>query len=436
MQLDRFKNFLLNRLFSPAAFGTYILIFAIAIGVATFVENDFGTSAAQKVIYQTKWFELLLMLFSGALIANIYRFRLISQKKWAILTFHLAMIVIILGAGITRYTGYEGIMHIREGSASNTFTSTEMYLQVEVKTNNKRYVFEKPANFASLGNNAFQESYALDGKILTIEGLDFIPNPKEELVFDESGVPILKIVVAGAGGREDYFVRQGEVKRIAGQLFNFSQQDIPGSVMLSMQGDKPMIRVGQPAQIMQMSTRQTFELQPNVTQEILLRSMYTLESGQFVFGDYSPSGRLDIASSARKMTNESMGGLQLRMGFEGQETEMLVFGRKGIVGPVKQAVLGNAEISVSYGAKNVTLPFSLALRDFIMERYPGTNSAASYASEVYPYPQRLSLFSIFLRPGRVGYLPQRKSRPLGYLGVLPGLFSSDFRNDPHFVQSQ
>jgi cytochrome c-type biogenesis protein CcsB len=382
MQLDRFKNFLLNRLFSPAAFGTYILIFAIAIGVATFVENDFGTSAAQKVIYQTKWFELLLMLFSGALIANIYRFRLISQKKWAILTFHLAMIVIILGAGITRYTGYEGVMHIREGSASNTFTSTEMYLQVEVKANNKRYVFEKPANFASLGNNAFQESYALDGKILTIEGLDFIPNPKEELIFDESGVPILKIVVAGAGGREEYFVRQGEVKRIAGQLFNFSQQDIPGSVMLSMQGDKPMIRVGQPAQIMQMSTRQTFELQPNVNQEILLRSMYTLESGQFVFGDYSPSGRLDIASSARKMTNESMGGLQLRMGFEGQETEMLVFGRKGIVGPVKQAILGNAEVSVSYGAKNIILPFSLALRDFIMERYPGTNSAASYASEV------------------------------------------------------
>ncbi len=100
MQLDRFKNFFLNKLFSPAAFGTYILIFAIAIGVATFVENDFGTSAAQKVIYQTKWFELLLVLFSGALIANIYRFRLIPQKKWAILTFHIAMVVIILGAAV------------------------------------------------------------------------------------------------------------------------------------------------------------------------------------------------------------------------------------------------------------------------------------------------------------------------------------------------
>ena len=40
-------------LFSSSAGGIYTLLFAAAIGVATFVENDFGTSAAQKVIF--KW---------------------------------------------------------------------------------------------------------------------------------------------------------------------------------------------------------------------------------------------------------------------------------------------------------------------------------------------------------------------------------------------
>jgi cytochrome c-type biogenesis protein CcsB len=39
-------------------------------------------------------------------------------------------------------------------------------------------------------------------------------------------------------------------------------------------------------------------------------------------------------------------------------------------------------LAVSYGAKPMQLPFSLKLYDFQMERYPGTNSAASYASEV------------------------------------------------------
>ncbi|MFM8450534.1 MAG: hypothetical protein ACKOAY_10565, partial [Haliscomenobacter sp.] len=43
-----------NALFSTSAAGLYILVFAIAIGVATFIENDFGTSAAQKVVFRTQ----------------------------------------------------------------------------------------------------------------------------------------------------------------------------------------------------------------------------------------------------------------------------------------------------------------------------------------------------------------------------------------------
>ena len=53
--LKRISDFM----FSTSAAGLYILLFAISIGVATFIENDFGTSAAQKVIFKSHWFELL-----------------------------------------------------------------------------------------------------------------------------------------------------------------------------------------------------------------------------------------------------------------------------------------------------------------------------------------------------------------------------------------
>ena len=49
-----------TKLFNTRAAGLYIILFAIAIAVATFIENDYGTSSAQKVIFQSKWFELLL----------------------------------------------------------------------------------------------------------------------------------------------------------------------------------------------------------------------------------------------------------------------------------------------------------------------------------------------------------------------------------------
>ena len=109
-------------------------MFAIAIGVATFIENDFGTSAAQKVVYKSFWFSLLLILFATTILANIIRFRMAQQKKWAMMTFHVAMIIILLGAGVTRYFGFEGVMHIREGESSNEFLSSETYLKLKIES--------------------------------------------------------------------------------------------------------------------------------------------------------------------------------------------------------------------------------------------------------------------------------------------------------------
>lgn len=62
--------------------------------------------------------------FSG----NIVRFRLYKKEKWATLTLHLSFILILVGAFITRYIGYEGVMHIREGGTENTVLSDDTYL--------------------------------------------------------------------------------------------------------------------------------------------------------------------------------------------------------------------------------------------------------------------------------------------------------------------
>jgi len=75
----------------------YLAVFAIAVGAATFVENDFGTDTAQKVVYRATWFETLLFLFGGSLVYNIIQFKLIQRRRWTVLIFHGAMLVILLG---------------------------------------------------------------------------------------------------------------------------------------------------------------------------------------------------------------------------------------------------------------------------------------------------------------------------------------------------
>ncbi|MFM9952113.1 MAG: cytochrome c biogenesis protein ResB, partial [Saprospiraceae bacterium] len=387
----KFLKKVANRLFSTSAAGLYIILFAVAIGVATFIENDFGTSSAQKVIFKSKWFELLLLLFCITLIVNIFRFRMAQQKKWAILTFHASMVVIIIGAGVTRYFGSEGMMGIREGSASNSFLSAESYLLFQVMHQGKKYAFDEPVLFATLGDNSLKKEYAIGNQIMTVEVTDFVPNPAEVMVDDEKGVPILKVVIAGMSGREEYPIKYGDKVNIYGTLFNFGVQEDPQAFNIKYQNDSLYFIAGQPYSEMVMATQTSDTLAPGAYHPLKLRSMYSDGRRGFVFGMFTPNGRTEITSTSPKMASTSPGGLHMKIGFGGEEKEVFVIGSQGVEGAPRVAPFGNSSVGVAYGAKRVELPFSIQLKDFIMERYPGTNSASSYASEVTLLDRRNNL---------------------------------------------
>ncbi len=380
-----------DRLFSTSAAGLYIILFAIAIGAATFIENDFGTSSAQKVVFKARWFELLLVLFGISLVVNIFRFRMAQQKKWAILTFHASMIIILIGAGVTRYFGYEGMMHIRQDDTSNSFLSADTYLVFEAMKNGKKYKFDEPVLFATLGDNTLKKSYILAGQQVDVEVLDFMPNPSEMLVDDENGLPVVKVVIGGASGREEYFVKYGDRVRIRGTLFNFREEEDPMAFNIKYENDQLFTKTNQPFDVTQMATQQRDTLAPNIYHPLLLRSLYASGSQSFVFGQFTPTGRVEVKSSDRKMASNSIGGLTMRIKTNGEEKIFNVFGSKGVQGRPRILEVGSMGFSVAYGAKNIELPFSIKLNEFILEKYPGTNSASSYASEVTLLDNRSNL---------------------------------------------
>jgi len=96
-------------LFTPAAMGILFVVFALSMAIATFLENDFGSAAAYSMVYDTRWFELILILLSANMIGMLIIFKLFRKQKLPVALFHLAFILMIAGAGITRYFGWEGI---------------------------------------------------------------------------------------------------------------------------------------------------------------------------------------------------------------------------------------------------------------------------------------------------------------------------------------
>jgi ABC-type transport system involved in cytochrome c biogenesis permease subunit len=385
-------NKFITSLFNTRAAGLYILLFASSIAIATFIENDFGTSSAQKIIFKSWWFELLLLLFSITILVNMIKFKMIKQKKWTLLLFHLSIVIILIGAGITRYIGFEGMMHIRENSTSNSFLSSNTFLNFKVTKNDETYHFDEPVLFATLGNNNWHESFLIGNDLIDVIVKEFIPNPKQ--ILDESidGKPILKIVVAGINGREEYFIGEGETKRIRNIIYNFKENEIPEAINIKYENNSLLFRTNKKLTQMEMATQKKDTLYPSDNyMPLKLRSLYSDGSNNFVLAEFKESGIIKIESESAKIKSQSLIALLINISVNGKTKQAYLYGQKGVSGRDQILHFNDLHISVSYGAKTITLPFSIKLNKFILDKYPGTNSASSYASEVQLIDNRKNL---------------------------------------------
>ena len=82
---------------------------------------------------------------------NISKYKLYRKEKFPVLLFHISFIVILIGAGITRFTAYEGIMRIREGATSNVIISDRNFVQLHLsKEGHKTVNIQKEKYFSPL----------------------------------------------------------------------------------------------------------------------------------------------------------------------------------------------------------------------------------------------------------------------------------------------
>lgn len=178
---------------------TFVLLFfyGSACAIATFIENDYGTPSAKALIYNTQWFDLLHLLIVFNLIGVLLLSRAWQRKKYASLLFHSSLIVIFIGAAITRYYGFEGVMHIREGEKSNTIRTQEEFLTILLKTD-KVYRAYFPTNITPLVQDQFDKSFPIpsSNETISIKFLDYTPAE------DKMSLDCLKVEVGYQGNKE------------------------------------------------------------------------------------------------------------------------------------------------------------------------------------------------------------------------------------------
>lgn len=369
-----------NILFSTRLTAVLLFVFGIAIGVATFIENDFGTPAAKAVIFNTRWMELIMLLLAINLIGNIFKYKMFQKSKLTTLTFHVAFIFVLIGAGITRYIGFEGLMHIREGEQSNAIVSDQTYLQFKVDDQKMQYSFDKPLLLNPLRNEKFDINFNFEGKEIAIKYKDFIPNSIDTVMPIANGKKILEIVTVGEGGRVSRFIENGTTKFFGDFPVAFNDNTLSEAIKINETESGLTILSPYDIQFLSMDDQSTGVIVRDSVQEFKNRRLYTVGGVQLVFKELHQSAEIQKMTAEKGVRGED--ALVVDVICNDKKNEVTLFGGKGYTSRNTIFQLEDLNFSMAYGSKEILVPFEIKLDNFILAKYPGSMSPSSYESEV------------------------------------------------------
>jgi hypothetical protein len=367
-------------LFSMQLTVVLMLLFALSAGAATFIENDFGTVAAKVAVYNAVWFEVLLLLLTVNLTGSIIENKLWQRGRYTLLMFHLAFIIMFIGAAVSRYYGFEGMMHIREGSATDTMVSDKTYISAIFTKDNRDFIRRKSVLLSGNGNEHPAFNINTDGGIVHIKTLDYVPGATVEMVKDAGGSPMLSLMMATRTGHHSFYLQPNETKVFDSLAVSFDDPKNADGVHVTLRDDTPVI-LSTDSEMVMMNMQMTGSdtIPPGVETTFLLRHVYIIGKKMIVLREFEKKARLKPVRSSQPGGPDA---LVLKITADGMQKETVVWGKKGIIGDFTPVEINGQVIQLAYGSVDIRLPFQVRLNDFILEKYPGSESPSSFASEV------------------------------------------------------
>lgn len=371
-----------NLLISTRTMAVLLLVYAAAMGYATFIENDYGTPTAKALVYEAKWFEVVMLLLILNFIGNISRYRLWRREKWPVLVFHLSFILLFLGGAITRYISYEGIMLIREGQTSNEIITDKNFFKIQMEKEGDVLSYKDIPYLMSPLHHNFKANYDFHGQKVKVRALDYIQRKKDSLIASPTGSEYLHFVTTGDKGRLNYYLKDGESKSLNGLLVSFNRP-IEGAIEFRKEANGSLsIKSPQDADYMVMATQDSGNVKKDVYEPLSLRSLYTIGETRIVVPEGLVKGELKAFEGDKKKDQTVPDALTIEVQGPNTKQNVELMVERGNPNLFKQITLDGINIMVGFGPKIYNTPFALKLDDFVMETYPGSNSPSAYESHV------------------------------------------------------
>ncbi|MEI7503197.1 MAG: cytochrome c biogenesis protein ResB, partial [Paludibacter sp.] len=371
-----------------------LVLFGAAIGYATFAESSHGTPYAKEIVYGALWFELLLSLLIINMIGSIFRYNLINRKKWSVLLFHLAFICILIGSAVTRYFGSEGTMHLRQGETSNEISSDKTAVKIVAEYNGLKTEKATKVAFSATGSNVFSETLSVGGKTVTVENEMFVPNAEETIVADGQGEPAVSIFLMSGADQSSNITLFGDEKSVVGATsFAFVGNKDTADILFSVNKDNLYFKSTQPISKTGMVASGMIDRKNAISitlGDLCLAEqniVYRVDKMVFMIQGFIPKAKkaltpVNMEGEKGGMAQNGSDALVFKISNGDGAKKINVMSSESQNGIPVTCELNGVKVSVSYGTYNQKLPFSISLRKFELERYTGSMSPSSYASEI------------------------------------------------------
>ncbi|HED5391480.1 TPA: cytochrome c biogenesis protein CcsA [Campylobacter jejuni] len=404
------------------------LLFALFCALATFIESAYGTPTAWAMVYDTFWFEYIQLLLGVNLLCGMFRYKMFGLKKLPLMIFHISFLFILVGSAMTRYAGFEGILPIREHTQNSLIESSKTSLRISAIKDGERY---SAVNDRYIGNLPFANSFKLklnlgdDQAVLKYK--DLILNAHYTYKENNNSNPLLVLMLSQKGSQGvDVKFEKGEVKNIEGVNFAFMNDNVKAPFVkidenltlsssenlhfLSMlDGQNLDLKIGEKANAKE---RRLYEIN-DISFVVKAASLHAqealegsnrpqdesfwlwfksawLEVGRTMlistFGEpqnWKNSLLLHFKDFALSNENKNLeltgsNALKLELSYKNESKEFYIFEYNK---PIMIELAGQ-KFFISWALSYEQLPFDIYLRDFVLDRYPGSMSPASYASEI------------------------------------------------------
>ncbi|EAK5213660.1 cytochrome C biogenesis protein [Campylobacter jejuni] len=404
------------------------LLFALFCALATFIESAYGTSTAWAMVYDTFWFEYIQLLLGINLLCGMFRYKMFGLKKLPLMIFHISFLFILVGSAMTRYAGFEGILPIREHTQNSLIESSKTSLRISAIKDGERY---SAVNDRYIGNLPFANSFKLklnlgdDQAVLKYK--DLILNAHYTYKENNNSDSLLVLMLSQKGSQGvDVKFEKGEVKNIEGVNFAFMNDNVKAPFVkidenltlsssenlhfLSMlDGQNLDLKIGEKANAKE---RRLYEINgiSFVVKAASLHAQEALEGSNrpqdesfwlwfksawlevgrtmliSTFGEpqnWKNSLLLHFKDFALSNENKNLeltgsNALKLELSYKNESKEFYIFEYNK---PIMIELAGQ-KFFISWALSYEQLPFDIYLRDFVLDRYPGSMSPASYASEI------------------------------------------------------